>query len=88
MNAEIFANNEWHSCELSYPHSEPPIKVPGPMGTESWQKGSYSECNCKVTLMSLASIIPTGVYEVRASGKEMQLQVMAPKGLELWGNIL
>lgn len=64
MNSRIEIDGKWHECKILYPFKEPPLEVPGPLGTSQFQKSSY---NAKL-VSNL--VVHLGNYNIRHNGKQ------------------
>ncbi len=88
MKTEIQIESVWHECELSYPHQEEPLPVPGPGGTQHWQQSSYARFNAKLSTPRRGPIIPPGQYNVRHRGRQLVFEAQKAEGSVVWGNVL
>jgi hypothetical protein len=82
MNSKIRISGEWYKCGFIYPFKEPPIKVPGPLGTDHWQRSPYT-----AKLVS-NRIIPPGNYDICHNGKELVFEAVRPVIDGILGNIM
>lgn len=82
MNAEIQLNGSWRQCQVTHPHKERPINVPGPMGMTSFQASPYARYNAKVS----GVLLVPGRYRIRRDRKEFEVEILKSEGDEAWGN--
>lgn len=81
-------NGQWLDCQISHPNQEPPIRIPGPLGTTEWQESSFSKYNAKITLNARSPILEPGKYEIHFGGKEYVFETKNPKIDIIFGDIL
>ncbi|POZ53217.1 hypothetical protein [Methylovulum psychrotolerans] len=85
MQAEVEFDGKSIECKLTYPYSERPIAISGPLGSQVWQSTDYSKSNCKM-ILDLCESLPNE-FVIKIQNKAHKATLNRQRGSDVWCTI-